>query len=106
MTRKTRSKERLSAFTPLLHCTMDSSAWLALSPTGKALYPMLKRRVGFNGNQNGNFWLSVRDAAKQLAVDKNTAAKALGELQARASWWRPKSEASASVARGARPLGG
>jgi DNA-binding transcriptional MocR family regulator len=67
----------------MLHQTMDSPAWLALSPWAKALYPLLKRRAGYGGNSNGRVHLSVREAATYLNAHRNTAAKAFHELQAR-----------------------
>jgi DNA-binding transcriptional MocR family regulator len=79
----TRKKEPREQFTPLLHHTTDSAAWLALSAAAKALYPHLKRRAGFNGNHNGDVFLGVRDAAKYLRVKKDTAARAFLELQAK-----------------------
>lgn len=75
--------ERLSSFTPMLFRTMDTPAWLALSVYAKALYPAMKRRAGVNGSKNGQFSLSVREAAEYLGCNKNTATKALHELQAK-----------------------
>jgi hypothetical protein len=68
-------------FVPLLHQTMDTPGWLALSPWAKALYPFLKRRAGYNGNRNGSFSCSVREAAEYLKCHRDTAAEALADLQ-------------------------
>jgi hypothetical protein len=47
-----------------------SEAWASLKPGPRALYVELKRR--FNGSNNGQFFLSQRDAAKALNVTKDT----------------------------------
>ncbi len=75
--------ERLSSFTPMLFRTMDTPAWLALSVYAKALYPALKRRAGTHGAKNGQFSMSVREAAEYLGCDKNRAGRAFHELQAK-----------------------
>lgn len=75
--------EKLSAFVPLLFRTMDAPAWLALSVYGKGLFPLMKRRAGPHGSQNGRFSLSVREAAQYLGCSKDTATRALHELQAK-----------------------
>lgn len=62
---------------------MDSVAWLALSPTAKALYPILKRLAGHYGQKNGAFFLSARKAAEYLGVTKDTASRAFQDLQAK-----------------------
>lgn len=71
----------LPQFVPMLHQTMDCEAWLALSPTAKALYPFIKRRAGHQGRSNGEVICSVREAAAYLGVHKDTAARALQDLQ-------------------------
>lgn len=78
-----KQKDRLPQFTPLLHRTLDSPAWLALSPYAKALYPALKRRTGAHGAKNGRASMSVREAAEYLGCNKNTAGKAFADLQAK-----------------------
>lgn len=75
--------EKLSSFVPMLFRTTRSPAWLALTVYAKALYPMLKERAGVHGSKNGQFSLSVREAAEYLRCNKNTATKALHELQAK-----------------------
>lgn len=71
----------LPQFVPMLHQTMDGEAWLALTPTAKALYPFIKRRAGHQGKFNGAVICSVREAATYLGVHKDTAARALQDLQ-------------------------
>lgn len=80
---RNRRREKLPQFVPMLHRTMDSPAWLALSHYAKALYPALKRRASAGGSKNGNFSMSVREAAEYIGCDKNTASKALDDLQAK-----------------------
>ena len=47
-----------------------SEAWASLSPGPRALYIELKRR--FNGTNNGDLFLSHRDAALAINVNRNT----------------------------------
>jgi hypothetical protein len=47
-----------------------TEAWGSLKPGPRALYIELKRR--YNGSNNGQFFLSQRDAAKALNVTKDT----------------------------------
>jgi len=58
-----------------------SQAWATLRPGPRALYIELKRR--FNGGNNGRIILSHRDAAKALAVHRNTVGPWFQELQDR-----------------------
>ena len=78
---RAKDKFHLPQFVALIHNTMDTLAWLSLSPAAKAVYPLLKRQAG--AHRNGQFFLSVRDAADYLGVNKDTASKALWELQTR-----------------------
>ncbi|WP_192931301.1 helix-turn-helix domain-containing protein [Gemmobacter serpentinus] len=73
----------MGAFVPLLLKTMESPAWLSLTTKAKALYPLLVGRSGKHREKNGAFFLSVREAAEYLNLDKNTAGKAMQELQAK-----------------------
>lgn len=58
-----------------------SEAWASLRPGPRALYVEIKRR--FNGSNNGRILLSHRDAAKALAVHRNTVGPWFQELQDR-----------------------
>lgn len=63
---------------------MNTPAWRSLSSTAQALYPWLKLEwKGPRSNNNGKISLSVRQAAKRLGVTRNTAARALHDLQAK-----------------------
>lgn len=52
------------------HWFYDCASWQALKPAPRALYLELKRR--FNGSNNGQIFLSHRDAAKKLNVGRDT----------------------------------
>jgi len=55
-----------------------TEARATMKPTPRALYIELRRR--FNGSNNGQIFLSVRDAANALNVSKDTAHAAFAEL--------------------------
>jgi DNA-binding transcriptional MocR family regulator len=54
------------------HWFYDSASWQALKPAPRAFYIELKRH--FNGNNNGQIFLSQRDAAKNMNVGRDTIA--------------------------------
>lgn len=56
-------------------------AWATLKPGPRALYVELKRR--FLGGNNGEIFLSHREAAKALNVHRNTVGPYFDELEAR-----------------------
>lgn len=58
-----------------------SEAWGTMQPGPRALYIELKRR--FSGGNNGEIYLSHRDAAKLLNVHRNTVGPWFNELQER-----------------------
>jgi len=58
-----------------------TEAWASLKPGPRALYIELKRR--YNGTNNGQFFLSQRDAAKALNVTKDTVTGYFKELTER-----------------------
>jgi hypothetical protein len=57
-------------FVQLEEWLQRSEAWATMPPAPRALYIELKRR--FNGSNNGEIYLSHRDAAKALNVHRNT----------------------------------
>lgn len=59
---------------------LNCAAYKALSVYGRAVLVELRRR--FNGSNNGNIVLSVRQAATALGCHRDTAAKALDECVA------------------------
>ncbi|MCI5040687.1 MAG: hypothetical protein MRY81_13495, partial [Donghicola eburneus] len=72
MTRKPykRGKKGAGRFVQLTEYMQATAAWKDLKPGPRALYVELKRR--FNGSNNGEIFLSHRDAAKALNVHPNT----------------------------------
>jgi len=58
-----------------------SKAWATMKPGPRALYIEIKRR--FNGTNNGEIFLSYRDAARALNVHRNTVGSWFEELQER-----------------------
>ncbi len=77
---KGRSKKG-DRFVKLNHWMMASAAWCSLGPPPRALYVELARR--YNGHNNGEISLSVREAARLLHIAKDTASKAFWELEAK-----------------------
>lgn len=68
-------------FVKIDHWLMDTEAWRSLNPACRAIYLELVRR--YNGHNNGEISLSVREAARLLHIAKDTASKALNELEAK-----------------------
>lgn len=58
-----------------------TEAWATLKPGPRALYVELKRR--YNGSNNGEIFLSHRDAAAALNVNRNTVTGYFQDLQTR-----------------------
>ena len=62
--------------------TMQTSAWQALSPYAQRLYPWLQLEwSGPHENNNGHICFSVRQAAKALGCNPETARRAFMDLQ-------------------------
>ena len=74
-----KSKKGGGRFVQLPEWLLASAAWNDLKPGPKALYIELKRR--FNGGNNGEIFLSHRDAAKAVNVGRDTVAGYFGELE-------------------------
>jgi DNA-binding transcriptional MocR family regulator len=74
-------KKGAGRFVQLHQWFMATEAWATLKPGPRALYIELKRR--FNGANNGEIYLSHRDAAKTLNVSRNTATGYFSELEER-----------------------
>ena len=64
--KRRQDKGRLPPFVPLFKGTLDAAAWRAMSHGARSLYVCLKRRYSTNFNNNGNLYLSQRDAASEL----------------------------------------
>jgi hypothetical protein len=74
-------KGRLAPFVPLLKETIATPAWRAMSPSARCVYIALKQRYSSNFKNNGRIYLSVRKAAKEVGVNKDTAARCFREIQ-------------------------
>ncbi len=66
-------------FVSLPHSLLYSAAWRGLSTDARAIWLEIMGR--FNGNNNGQISLSCREAGEFCKISKNTAGKALKELQ-------------------------
>jgi hypothetical protein len=75
------NKRGVGRFIQLPEWVQASPAWATLPPGPRALYIELKRR--FNGTNNGDIYLSHRDAAAALAVHRNTVGPWFKMLEAR-----------------------
>lgn len=76
-----RGKRGAGRFVQLPEWLQASEAWATMKPGPRALYVELKRR--FNGNNNGEIYLSHRDAAKALSAHRNTVGGWFDELESR-----------------------
>jgi hypothetical protein len=79
-------RRRAKSSGPLKHVRLhrwllESPAYRSLSLAARCLMVELYDR--FNGENNGNVFLSVRDAAACLGIGKNRAGEAFGELEAK-----------------------
>lgn len=63
----------------LHHWVLDTAAYCDLKPIARALLVQLYRL--YNGANNGELFLSVRDAATAINVAPNTALKAFADLE-------------------------
>lgn len=66
--RKGRSKGATQPFVQVLKPTLRESAWMALPFGARCLYIALKAR--WNGHNNGELYLGVREGAKELGASK------------------------------------
>lgn len=62
----------------LYHFLLKSEAWISLKPSERALYVAIAMR--FNGYNNGEISMSVREAARELHIHRDTATKAFNTL--------------------------
>lgn len=66
-------------FVKLEHWILKTPAWQSLPSASRALYVELAQR--YNGYNNGEISMSVREAARLLHIAKDTATKAFHELE-------------------------
>jgi DNA-binding transcriptional MocR family regulator len=76
-----RDKGRLAPFVPLLKETISAPAWRAMSHGARSLYVSLKLRYSSNFRNNGQIFLSTRDAAKELGSQRDAVQRWFRELQ-------------------------
>lgn len=75
---KRHKRSQTAKFVMIERWVQNTEAWRALKPGPRALYIELKSF--FNGRNNGDLFLSHRDAAKALNVSKNTIGGYYSEL--------------------------
>ena len=75
----------------ILFWEMELPAYRLMSAFGRALLVEFRRK--FNGSNNGEIAMAVREAARLLSCHKDTAAKALRELEDK-GWIRPRKKGS------------
>jgi DNA-binding transcriptional MocR family regulator len=73
--------KRLPPFVPMLIETWKHPAWRAMAPAARCLYLALKRTYNSKHNNNGDIFLSQREAAKELNFSRPTVAKSFQELE-------------------------
>ena len=66
-------------FVQLFHWMLNSPAWKDLDANARAIYVELTKR--YNGSNNGRIAYSVRQAAADLKISKDTAARAFRSLK-------------------------
>jgi hypothetical protein len=66
-------------FLKLDHWFLHTAAWRSLSPAPRAVYVELAQR--YNGLNNGEISMSVREVAELVHIAKDTATKAFHELE-------------------------
>jgi hypothetical protein len=68
-------------FVWILHSTIDSRAWRAMSHGARSLYLSLSRRYSTNFKNNGKLYLSTRNAAKETGSGLEEIGNWFRELQ-------------------------
>jgi hypothetical protein len=76
---KHQKKSGQSRFAQLFHWMLKSEAWKDLDPVARSIYVELTFR--YNGSNNGCIGYSARQAAQDLNVSKDTAARGLRSLE-------------------------
>jgi hypothetical protein len=73
-----KKREGQDRYFQLHHYMLKTEAWRALSAPARAVYIAIGSR--YNGSNNGKIAMSVRDAADECGLARNTAARAFKEL--------------------------
>jgi hypothetical protein len=69
-----RKKRAKAPFVMMPLAILNSAAWIEVDPTGRLLWIALRRKLRNDGLNNGKIYLSCRNAAKEIGIDKSTAA--------------------------------
>jgi DNA-binding transcriptional MocR family regulator len=91
MARSRNPKSKPPQFVALYDWEMQCPAYRCLSVYGRSL--LIEFRAHFNGHNNGEIVMSVRQAAKLLNCSKDTAMKAIHELESK-GWIVEKAKGS------------
>lgn len=81
--RKKDEKVLPGRFTAMPHYILDCAAYKALPPLARCVYWHLHRLAGISGEKNGALFYSVRSAAADHGVNKETVGFAFDHLQAK-----------------------
>jgi hypothetical protein len=73
-----KKQDKADRYFQLHHYMLKTDAWRALSAPARAVYIQIGSR--YNGSNNGKLALSVRDAASECNIAKDTASRALKDL--------------------------
>ena len=73
-----KQQDKPDRYFKLFHYMMETDAWKVLSANARAVYLQIGLR--YNGFNNGRLALSVRDAAKECGLARNTAGRCFKEL--------------------------
>jgi hypothetical protein len=76
-----RKRKSLGPFVAVPLAILDTPAWRATEFIAQALWIALRRHLRNDGLNNGKIWLSCRDAAKVLGVNKDTITHRYAELE-------------------------
>jgi hypothetical protein len=60
---------------------LDAPAWHVMEPTARLLWIALRRKLRNDGLNNGKIWVSCRDGAKAIGVNRKTIGYRFAELQ-------------------------
>ena len=74
-------RQNTELFVKLMLETLDAPAWRALSHGARGLYVALKRRHQLDTNNNGNIFLSQRQAVVELGSNRSYVARWFRELE-------------------------
>lgn len=74
-----KKKQGGERFVKLPHYLLEHPSWVELTPKAKLILIEIKRR--YNGSNNGKITLSCREAGKVSGCSKDTALRALYELE-------------------------